>query len=314
MFSTFSTFNSNINIYKKPHGNIYNYTGTNQFVAVPSNKTNMSVMCWGAGGASSGYGTLTGPLPTCFSGGGGGFTQAIFYVSPNTTYTIVVGRGGDFSPTDGTNCTPSFGGGGGCAVLSGTTQWRNCSGGGRSSIMINGNDIITAGGGGGGGKVWTTTTIIPLVGGPGGGIIGGDASNNGTLLVGGGGGTSTTGGIVQTPNAVGTAPTTGSKYQGGDGCQYCAGGGGGYYGGGGGAIKSPSWSIGGGGGGSSYVNNALILSGTTTTILQASGLSVANNTQLPIPGTIGNGGAGISPTTSTPGNYGQNGLVIIDFY
>jgi uncharacterized repeat protein (TIGR02543 family) len=204
----------------------FNYTGANQSWTSPSDVNSVTFYLLGAGGGAM---NVAGRGP----GGSGGFATGTYAVSTPTTFTIIVGQGGN-----GTTQSLDTYGGGGKADYG--------SGGGRSAIRLAGGaeDLITAGGGGGGG-------YEAKCGGAGGGTTGQDAvirTSNGEH---GKGGTQTAGGAGgYSVNA--KTGGTGVKYQGGLGRDESGGGGGGYWGGGGGGDNI------GAGGGSGYFNSTLI--------------------------------------------------------
>jgi hypothetical protein len=111
----------------------FNYTGANQSWTSPSNVTSLTFYLLGAGGGAM---NVAGRGP----GGSGGFAKGTYAVSAPTTFTIIVGQGGN-----GTEHTLNTYGGGGKADYG--------SGGGRSAIRFANatEDLITAGGAGGGG-------------------------------------------------------------------------------------------------------------------------------------------------------------------
>lgn len=222
---------------------VFEYTGVNQTLAIPSTAKEVIVECWGAGGASQGTGSLK-----CYNtgyGGGGGYTKSILKGISGQTVNVVVGQGG-LSTIGGANAAATFGGGG-SQQLAGDTNWGAASGGGRSAIqlMVNGayQDIVTAGGGGaaGGNTASGASDYVGIgSGGPGGGSSGANAEVYENLPIYGGiGGSQTSGGS----NGSTATGKTSSTYNatlgiGGGGNQYGAGGGGGYYGGGYGGITA----------------------------------------------------------------------------
>ena len=322
MFSTFSTYNSILSVNIPPNifittptGTQYTYLGSDQTVIVPTGKKYMTVFAWGAGGANPGLGSYN--TTTAWSGGGGGYTSATFNVSSGQSYTVIVGQGGTFT-SDGHGPSGTYGGGGG-SIGDSDAGWRYCAGGGRSAVKYGGNDIITAGGGGGGGIGWGSFQFTNVTGGAGGGLIGGNGNGTGVISAnnqyGGFGGNTISGQGGSSAKPTNNGSTNGNLYVGGNGGLYGMGGGGGYYGGGGGGDRVASWLMRAGGGGSSYVNLSLCASRSNQVILQANTYIVANDTQLPTPGTIGWGGnKGVTITVApTTGVAGQNGLVMIYF-
>lgn len=311
---------------------IYSYTGSNQTITIPSNiSSNVNIKCWGAGGATQGYGLLGTMFQTGW-GGGGGYTEANFTQASmaGQTLTIIVGQGG-LTVNNTTLSANTYGGGGGQGQNWGVdTNWGSASGGGRSAVRLPGSiEIITAGGGGGGGgtlRASTTASSGVGSGGAGGGSTGGNAqyasplpglSVTADVRYDGSGGTPSVAGRVGNNSFTNTSGTIGGQFYGGFGALYGAGGGGGYYGGGCGGISYTSGTnqfiFGGGGGGSSYVNT---LYGTQVNMLQGSNNIVAGTTFLPSGYTsanIGSGGAQQPTNRASNGNPGLPGLVVISY-
>lgn len=275
--------------------NIFHYTGTLQWVTVPSGVTAIYVYMWGAGGAN-GTILVNNNYVEGYPGGAGAYVEGTLPITTSgSSLAIQVGGGGSFFNTSsGVAHQGSFGGGGGCTTTS-SCQPKNCfctGGGGRSAIQLNGEDILTAGGGGGGGSYNAggaatsysngqiqTTSYTSGYGVP---------STFCRSYNVAGGGSNTTGGCGH--------PNDGMKYQGG-GTQgfYGGGGGGGYYGGGGG--QSDSSYGGGGGGGSSYLDR-----------LTSFSLSESGATNSP----YCNGQySSYFNASDCGGGNGQNGLVVI---
>lgn len=220
---------------------VFPYTGTDQSFLIPTNAISVVVQCWGAGGATQGYGRYT--MYNTGFGGGGGYTKSELKSVAGQTINIVVGQGGQ-SKNDGINVPATYGGGG-SQILNGDSNWGSASGGGRSAIqmMINGDysDIVVAGGGGGGGG--NTASGAKGYegigsGGAGGGTKGQDAEVYSDFpIYGGTGGTDIAGGS----NGIATTGHSGLvianlEIAGGD-ARHGAGGGSGYYGGGCGGIS-----------------------------------------------------------------------------
>ncbi len=301
---------------------IFAYTGSDQTFNIPSNITGtVNIKCWGAGGATQGYGGVQTKYPTGY-GGGGGYTEANFTQASMSgkTLTIIVGQGGE-TKNSGVAAPNTYGGGGGQNQTD--TNWGAASGGGRSAVRLPGSiEIITAGGGGGGGGALSgVATTNRGAGGAGGGSTGQDGEYNATntpaVVYKGTGGTQGGGGTAG-GCSTGNTGNNGSQYQGGGNSTFGAGGGGGYYGGGAGGISSPAWIFGGGGGGSSYVSTTY--GGTQVYMLQGSSRIVAGTSYFPsgyTSATIGSGGvasntnAVTSPTN--PGVNGLPGLVVITY-
>ena len=258
---------------------VFSYTGSNQTWTVPAGVTSATGLLW-AGGGGGGDNAV---------GGGSGFCQATFSVTPAESITVVVGQGGFHQGTAGTSAA-AFGGGG--TAVKGT--YGSCgSGGGRSAIRRSSTELLTAGAGGGG----ATTNVggfSEYAGGVGGGNAGGGGGGGtagGTQSAGGAasnifGGNAASGGLLTGGNGATTATNTAGWWENG------AGGGSGYYGGAG----TDSY---GGGGGSSFTG-----SGTTNpSSISGSGQSAANNAHPSYASGVGNGGAG--------GGAGGNGRVVI---
>jgi hypothetical protein len=224
----------------------FSYTGSEQTWTVPSDVTEVTAKCYGAGGDTGGSSNVPGT---------GGYGEKTFDVSPGETLYIYVG-GAASGNSGGWN-----GGGDG----SSTSNENGGGGGGGSDVRQGGNtlsDRVTiAAGGGGAGGVYDNTYGD-------GGDGGGDSGQNGEIGdssssnagEGGGGGTQSSGGPAGADDDGTVNATSGSLGSGGTGSSQDgrggAGGGGGYYGGGGGGAGTNGG--GGGGGGSSL--------GTTTTV------------------------------------------------
>jgi uncharacterized repeat protein (TIGR02543 family) len=207
----------------------FNYTGSDQSWTSPRGVTSATFYLVGAGGGAmnvAGRG----------AGASGGFATGTYALSTPTTFTIIVGQGGN-GTTQGLD---TYGGGG---------KADYGSGGGRSAIRLANatEDFITAGGAGGGG-------YDAKCGGAGGGSTGQNAEIR-TVNEHGKGGTQEAGGAGGLSVNSGRAGVAGAKYQGGLGRDESGGGGGGFYGGGGGGDNT------GGGGGSGYLHPTLISSG-----------------------------------------------------
>lgn len=233
------------------------YTGADQQFTTGDGIDSVFVKLWGAGGGGSNCGS------DCGSGGSGAFVSGNLAVSPNSTYTIVVGQRG-YQKTNST----MYGGGGA------TSSSNGGNGGGRSAIrnLANTEDLVTAGAGGGGGY-----GKKGCYGGAGGYTAGSDAANYDADSYGGKGGTQTTGGLAGNDNGSNYG-TNGVKYQGGNGntsSWYGGGGGGGYYGGGGGGGNYAGT---GGGGGSSYISNLTSSSSSNGAVKSDGTTAAAPNT------------------------------------
>jgi hypothetical protein len=221
----------------------FDYTGSDQSFAVPPGVTTLTVTMWGAAGGSSSVPWAYGAV-----GGGGGFVNGIFDVTPGQTILVIVGGGG--ATNQQTRDAPAAYGGGGAG---------NAAGGGRSAISMDGGktDFATAGGGGGG--VGNGNGGAGNGGGGGGGDGAGSwAGKGGSASAGGAGGVGKTG-----------SGTDGTAAQGGTMCASpnCgggAGGGGGLFGGGGGGGSYGS-GVGAGGGGSNFADNLSSATSLTAT-------------------------------------------------
>jgi hypothetical protein len=237
------------------------YTGSNQTLTVPStgigSTTWIYVKLWGAGGGAG----RAGGWSYGADGGGGGHTRGLFPVTPGSTITIVIGRGGTV-----VNGTTQGYGGGGTNGTAGDNSYGGHGGGYcgifTSSTLNQANAIAIAGGGGGGGS---SRTWFGNIGGAGGGLVGqrGSSPYDGKFTAGGNAGTQSAGGSAT--SGYGANGSAGSALQGGAGASasYGGGGGGGYYGGGGGGYSETN-TMAGGGGGSGYVRPDGLLTGTYT--------------------------------------------------
>lgn len=285
--------------------------GTYSYI-VPEGVTEVIVKAWGAGGGGgrSSPGQSTYPAGP---GGGGGFVQGTYAVTPGDTLAMTVGGGGGAGPDLGANRGPG-GGGGGYSSVSNST----------ASLLL-----VVAGGGGGGGGSDNVNTVDTHggAGGAGGGMVGGaGADGGGSVGAAGSGGSQVAGGIgpgdagdgaaftggagadSQVETGSGSAVNGGAPGDGGHGGQASAvnlndasggGGGGGYFGGGGGDHKAKNNGGSGGGGGSSYTNSL----GSATANEQGNSTNAANGADVSYTGTAGRGGA--------VGGDGSDGLVVI---
>ena len=258
------------------------HTGTNQTFSIPSGVDRIRVKLWGAAGGTYYDGTGNNG-----QGGAGGYTETTFNVlSGETTLTVIVGSGSQYT-SSGVMGGAGNGGNGGCAgggasiLVSGTLGnaafqaiQQNASGGGTNSVVdaelagkTGASQVIAVAGGGGGGGWYIYNGMYA---GHGGGIIGGSAQNGYYQATGGtqtAGGTSFGGGTNPTPGKFKAAGVT-STAAGGSG-----GGGGGWFGGGTGWGGSNTNSS--GAGGSGFVGYA---DGSTTTALTANAVSYTHLT------------------------------------
>jgi hypothetical protein len=173
---------TNIAAFKNPG----TYTWT-----VPSGVTRIEIEVWGGGGGASGG--IGG------TGGGGGYADGFYAVTPNSTYSVMVGAGGVAA------MYPAFGGdGGSSAVVSliGATGGHGGNAGAGTGgvgvlgqLNINGGDGVDLGGSSDGNTYGGVPGGAAPRGGPGGGVLGsGGSGNDGQQPGGGGGGTSVGGG------------------------------------------------------------------------------------------------------------------------
>ena len=289
---------------------IFNATGTDQTLTIPSGTTMIFVKAWGAGGGGQYGGTI---------GGSGGFSSGYIQVNSGEVIVIKVGNKGKTSSGGIGGSYPD--GGESYGGYTGT-------GGGSSSVWRNGasDASIVAGGGGGGGSSKNSGHEDNVWGGSGGGLngvrgreirtyeFGGwQAVDNGVGHYSGFGGTQTQGGsrggncsywVYQQFSFL---PSSGSKYKGGYVRQGGGTGGGGYYGGGGGG--NGDYGSAAGGGGSGYIGGCLLIingaPSNPTTLSSSLNSPPPNNTDFHYVSNIGIGGAG-----STDGG---NGYIVILF-
>ena len=225
----------------------YSTAGTFTY-KVSTNACNVDIAAWGSGGAGF-DGTNSGGGA---GGGGGAFASStLSSLTIGSSYTLVVGAGGQTSGANGANTTfdsttvVADGGDGGTNVTtgrggaglaSGSTGVTTRDGGGGGA----GNNTDDGGGGGGGsagphGVGGAGADASTTVGGGGGGGNGGTAgsgSTGGTSTFGGSGGNGDTNGATTPNGVVGTADVDGGG-GGGGGDQASSGGNGGAPGGGG---------------------------------------------------------------------------------
>lgn len=232
---------------EKPHlkndEQVFSYTGFLQEFTIPSDCKSCIVECWGAGGATQGYGSNN--FYNTGHGGGGAYMQVELNNLKGQTVYVLVGEGG-LTVNNGNNAPQTYGGGGN-QLLNGQIDWGAASAGGRTAIqlLMNGTyqDIISvAGGGAGGGNTASGDKIYRGLGSGGaGGILQGGNANSMTGLpeYGGMGSTQYSGGgngIQQSGSVEYVYNST--KYLGAGGSQYGCGGGSGAYGGGYGGITT----------------------------------------------------------------------------
>jgi hypothetical protein len=291
---------------------VYNSTGGDQTLTIPSTCTMIFVKSWGAGGGGQ-----------YVAGGPGGFSSGYITVNPNEVITIKVGSRGRYS-TSTVALPRSYPDGGNCTT---TTYSPMGSGGGSSSIWRNaaGDASIVAGGGGGGGNAQSPFSEANTYGGAGGGTNGIDgtkcrsfefggwqAIDNGVGHFSGNAGTQTAGGLrggncsYWYYQQAFLLPTSGAKYSGGSTNQGGGGaGGGGYYGGGAGGFGDGGAAA--GGGGSGYIGGCLTTGGgaPVNPVITASGNNSAppNTTDFHYASGKAVGGAA--------GGAGGDGMIII---
>lgn len=289
---------------------IFNATGADQSLTIPTGTTMILVKAWGAGGGGQYNGTIGGP---------GGYSSGYIQVNSGEVITIKVGNKG----------RTSIGSIAGSYPDGGESYGNNTgTGGGSSSVWRNGasDASIVAGGGGGGGSSKNAGTEEDTWGGSGGGINGvrgrgvktfefgaWQAVDNGVGHFSGFGGTQTQGGnrggncsywVYQQTSFL---PSNGSKYKGGFVRKGGGTGGGGYYGGGGGG--NGDWGSAAGGGGSGFVGGCLLTTSgaptNPTTLSSSLNSPPPNNTDFHYISNIGIGGNG--------GTDGGNGYIVIIF-
>jgi len=287
---------------------IFNATGADQTLTIPSGTTMIFVKAWGAGGGGQYGGSI---------GGCGGYSSGYIQVNSGEVILIKVGVRGKTSNGSISGSYPD--GGESYGNPTGT-------GGGSSSVWRNGatDASIVAGGGGGGGSIKNSGHENDVWGGSGGGTNGirgrevrtfefgaWQAVDNGVGHYSGFGGTQTAGGnrggncsywVYQQTSFL---PSSGSKYKGGFVRMGGGTGGGGYYGGGGGGTGD--YGSAAGGGGSGYIGGCLSTAqgAPSNAIILSSPLNSAppNNTDFHYISNIGIGGAGSAD--------GGNGYIII---
>jgi hypothetical protein len=169
----------------------FSTAGTSTFT-VPPGVTSINVACWGGGGAGGG---VTRDVRAGGGGEGGSFVRGTITVTPNATYTVVVGSGGTGSTGNGTSGeASSFGGSGLFNAIGGV--WGAA-----------GNDFGAGGSAANTGNIVSGTATSSYYGGN-----GGNGTNANTATSGGGGGSAgagSAGGNGGTPTA-GTAGAAGS--------------------------------------------------------------------------------------------------------
>ena len=195
---------------------IFNTTSS---IKIPADVTKaLFLLVGGGGGGGGGYTTEGGG-----GGGGGGIVYGVYNVTPNSTYNIIIGNGGNGASSGETgiqgqatsfgliSADGGFGGWGGNPIYSLYSKGGENGGGGNFGHGGNGktstlaasdgydgfayNDAINypigtyfSGGGGGGGAAGGTIQVGGLGGGGRGGVSGGFPGTNGFAHTGGGGG------------------------------------------------------------------------------------------------------------------------------
>lgn len=288
---------------------IFDYTGSPQYVTIPSSPNNRClVKVLGAGGGQGIYSAGG-------NSGAGGYLRFEFITSSyiGQSLFVNVGQGGE-----GGVCSASgragYGGypnGGGGSWWSTGLSGEYCGGGGgRSEVRIGSSvgTIVAIAGGGAGGSGYSS-----LHGGAGGSnngsgqntINGSSFNTGGTLSSGGASASSPPPGFNQSGFRQGAGFSTPQQYD-----AYTGGGGGdGYYGGG---FYS---SYGGGGGGSSYINYGLPYSTILPDVLPSDGINISS-TALSDSDFLG--GYGVGRTGANNGSTfnalrGGNGRVVVEF-
>jgi len=243
----------------------FNYTGSDQTWAVPTQVTSVTIQAYGAKGGWA--------QSTSNSGANGGSVSGTLVVTPGTIYHVMVGSIG-YAGSASTSANPGFGNGGQAGGSSGTGftggNGGGCSGLFTSATYSTSTAILVAAGGGGANSGGPS-------GGPGGGLTGSAGSNpgggNGTA---GGGGTQSAGGSGGSGGTGAGNGTAGAAIQGGIGGNGNEGGGGGgcgYYGGGGGGggATSGNGTNADGGGGSSFMSSSLTATSTASNAWNSTG-------------------------------------------
>ncbi len=210
----------------------FDFTGSEQTFAVPSNVTSVEVSTVGAPGGGS-------------DPGAGGTAEASVTVAPNQTLYVEVGSAGT-SATGGFNgggapgagSTVGAGGGGGASDV----RTVACGGATPCGASSENSRLVVAGGGGGSGAQGAQATTSAAGGAAGSGGTGG-ADASGGVHGGGGGGSGTSSGGVAGTGGAGSGGTAGTP-----GGQGAAGGGGA----GGGETAGSGNAVGGGGGGGEF--------------------------------------------------------------
>ena len=264
----------------------YSYTGADQSFTVPSGITKFNAYLWGAGAGGGGHNP--GGV-----GGVGGYTTGTVSTTAGTTYSIVVGKGGE-TRGGGAGAAGSAYGFPGNAGNSGFGG----QGGGLTGIFTGSTSVastdtsraVLVAGGGGGGAYDTPTSP----GGPGGGSSGVSGSN--ATPTPGGGGTQSAAGGGPNPGSSMAGGRAGGGDEGGGG-----GGGGGYYGGGAGSGVTG----GAGGGGSGYIGHASVSNGTTTAA--SLGATLPPESSSP----YYSAGIGIPATYNSSGAVAGHGRIVI---
>jgi hypothetical protein len=269
----------------------FSYTGADQTFTVPSTSpSTIKIKCWGAGGGTG-----------LIYGSPGGYSYGELSVTPGTTYTVVVGKGGILLDSGaGPGSTP-YGGGGLASSLGYGGQGGGLSGvfTGSSAITFTSSTdrqraVIIAGGGGAGG--WTE------YGGGGGGTSGAGGGGNYP----GGGGTQSANGTNPYSGVSGNQMQGGGNPSSGDGGG-AGGGGAGYYGGASGWNGDSPAGNSGGGGGSGYIGG--VTNGTTS---QGSGNgNPPNSTDTKWSSPIGKAGVLNQQFSGYLMHQGGHGLVVI---
>jgi len=288
---------------------IFDYTGSPQYVTIPSSQNNRCVVkVLGAGGGQGVYSSGG-------NSGAGGYLRFEFITSSyiGQSLFVNVGQGGE-----GGVCSASgragYGGypngGGGSSWSTGLSGEYCGSGGGRSEVRIGSSSgtIVAIAGGGGGGSGYSSLHA------------GAGGSNNGSGQNTINGSSFNTGGTLSSGGASAPSPPPGfnqSNFRQGAGFaipqQYDAytggGGGDGYYGGG---FYS---SYGGGGGGSSYINYGLPYSTILPDVLPSDGINISStaSSDSDFSGGYGVGRVGTTNNSTFNALRGGNGRVVVEF-
>jgi len=152
------------------------FTGYPETFSIPKSYSckYIDIKVWGGGGSGGGANSNESFISM---GGGGGFLQSRFSVSQGDSFSVIVGRGGQFNRLDQENSKKGFTGGVGGISVHGLEAGQ---GGGHSAVYRSTGELIIASGGGGGGG---SSSYCCAHGGPGGGFRGENGDSPGKSLV-----------------------------------------------------------------------------------------------------------------------------------